>query len=116
MYPAIDVEASISRVMPQIINEEHFEQAQYFKQIYSTYRQNQDLINVGAYAMGSDPKIDEAIAMFPKLQALIQQGMNQSIDWKHSVDNLIETMQISPPVADQTMQMPEIFNPRQNRN
>ncbi len=116
LYPAVDVEASISRVMPQIIDEEHFEQAQYFKQIYSTYRQNQDLINVGAYAKGSDPKIDEAIAMFPKLQTLIQQGMNQAIDWQQSVDNLMTTMQLSPPAADETMHMPEIFNPGQNIN
>lgn len=116
IYPAVDVEASISRVMPQIIDEEHFEQAQYFKQIYSTYRQNQDLINVGAYAKGSDPKIDEAIAMFPKLQTLIQQGMNQAIDWQQSINNLTTTMQLSPPEAEATMQMPEIFNQGQNIN
>ena len=102
--------------MPQIIDEEHFEQAQYFKQIYSTYRQNQDLINVGAYAKGSDPKIDEAIAMFPKLQTLIQQGMNQAIDWQQSINNLTTTMQLSPPEAEATMQMPEIFNQGQNIN
>lgn len=116
IYPAVDVEASISRVMPQIIGDEHFELAQYFKQIYSTYRQNQDLINVGAYAMGSDPKIDEAIAMFPRLQTLIQQGMNQAIDWQQSINNLTTTMQLAPPVAEATMQMPEIFNQGQNIN
>ncbi len=109
-YPAVDVEASISRVMPQIVDQKHLEQAQYFKQIYSTYRQNQDLINVGAYVMGADPKIDEAITMFPNLQALIQQGMNQAVNWQQSVHNLTAVMQQPPPQAAAIRQSPVVYN------
>ncbi|PCJ33312.1 MAG: flagellum-specific ATP synthase FliI [Gammaproteobacteria bacterium] len=92
-YPAIDVEASISRVMPQIVTPEHLQQALNFKQISSTYRQNQDLINIGAYAMGTDAKIDEAIALYPSLQELVKQGMNEAVNWQQSLSNLLRTMQ-----------------------
>ena len=97
VYPAIDIEASISRVMPQIIAPEHLEQAQYFKRIYATYRQNQDLINIGAYAVGTDAKIDEAIAMFPRLQAMIQQPMHQAVNWEQSINNLVSSL--APPAV-----------------
>ncbi|MDH5358594.1 MAG: flagellar protein export ATPase FliI [Gammaproteobacteria bacterium] len=110
LYPAIDVEASISRVMPQIVDENHLEQAQYFKQMYSTYRQNQDLINVGAYAAGSDPKIDDAIAMFPSLQNLIKQSMNQAVDWQQSVDNLTTTMQQPSSQIFGSLQTPTVLH------
>ncbi len=100
VYPAIDIEASISRVMPQIIAPEHLAQAQYFKQIYARYRQNQDLINIGAYAMGTDAKIDEAIAMFPQLQAMIQQPMHQAVNWDQSLSQLAASLE--PPKV-QTM-------------
>jgi len=96
-YPAVDVEASISRVMPQIIAPEQLEHAQQFKNIYSLYRQNQDLINVGAYTLGSDPNIDEAIALFPSLQNLLRQGMDQAVNWQNSVAALQHVMQQPPP-------------------
>jgi flagellum-specific ATP synthase len=108
-YPAIDVESSISRVMPQIIEPEHLEQAQQFKNIYSLYRQNQDLINVGAYSIGNDPNIDEAIAMFPSLQALLKQGMDQAVDWQNSVAALQQTMQ-QPPPQNNAMPTPFVVN------
>lgn len=93
VYPAIDIEASISRVMPQVVEQDHLAQAQHFKQIYATYRQNQDLINVGAYAIGSDPRIDEAIQLYPKLNQLVQQPMNLAVNWQTSVMNLTQVMQ-----------------------
>jgi len=109
-YPAIDIEASISRVMPQIVDANHLKQAQQFKQIYSTYRQNQDLISVGAYAAGSDPNIDEAIHLFPSLTELIQQGMSEAVNWTTSVTNLNQTMQQPAPKA--TAGSPALFNNR----
>lgn len=93
VYPAIDVEASISRVMPQVVSNEHLQQAQLFKQIYATYRQNQDLINIGAYTAGSDPQIDLAIQMFPKLRGLLMQNLNQAHDWQDSLKTLQQTLQ-----------------------
>jgi flagellum-specific ATP synthase len=96
VYPAIDVEASISRVMPQVVDSKHLQAAQLFKQVYATYRQNQDLINIGAYNPGSDPQIDHAIQMFPQLRNLLKQDMHQAHDWQQSVENLQQTLQAAP--------------------
>lgn len=93
VYPAIDIEASISRVMPQIVSAEHLKLAQQFKQIYASYRQNQDLINIGAYTMGSDAQIDQAIQFYPRLREILKQDMNQAHDWKASADILQKSMQ-----------------------
>lgn len=73
VYPAIDIEASISRVMPHIAQQSHINAALKFKQIYGTYRQNRDLISVGAYQPGSNPQIDRAVNLFPALQGFISQ-------------------------------------------
>ncbi len=98
LYPAIDVEASISRVMPQITTPEHLQAAQQFKQLMATYRQNQDLINIGAYSPGSDPIIDQAVACYPQCRELIRQDMNEAVNWTRSVSDLLELMQqaVSP--------------------
>lgn len=103
-YPAIDVDASISRVMPQIVDEAHLQQARQFKQIYSTYRQNQDLISVGAYSRGSDPLIDEAIAMYPTLQQLLRQDMGEAVNWQQSLQRLQQVMAMRTQLQNQTRQ------------
>ncbi|KLD62125.1 flagellar protein export ATPase FliI [Dyella japonica] len=75
-YPAIDIEASISRVMPAVVKREHLRSAQRFRQVYSAYRQQRDLITVGAYQKGSDPQVDHAIAMWPRLRDFLQQEVD----------------------------------------
>lgn len=95
LYPAIDIEASISRLAPQITSPEHLQLTQSFKRIYSLYQQNRDLINVGAYQAGSDPAIDHAIAMQPKLKQFLGQDMNQPVSFNDSYTQLIETLQQS---------------------
>jgi flagellum-specific ATP synthase len=87
-YPAIDVEASISRAMTEITNEQHLKAARKFKHQYSVYRQNRDLISVGAYHSGSDAEIDDAIAMYPLLTSFLQQGMHQSVSLQESMQTL----------------------------
>jgi len=77
-YPAIDVEASISRVMPAICTPEQIEVGRRFKAVFSRYQRNRDLISVGAYVAGADPALDEAIAAFPRMEAFLQQSMDQS--------------------------------------
>ena len=74
-YPAIDIEASVSRVMPQVVSAEHLQNAMAIKQIYSSYQQNKDLISIGAYAKGSNPQVDQAMQLMPLLQRFLQQGM-----------------------------------------
>ncbi|MCG5499527.1 flagellar protein export ATPase FliI [Ectothiorhodospira lacustris] len=92
-YPAIDIEASVSRVMNEIVDPGHIQAARRFKQLYSHYQQNRDLISVGAYQRGSDPRVDEAVAMHPRLEQYLQQDMHQSVGFKDSLkalDGLME--------------------------
>ena len=87
-YPAIDIEASISRVMPMVVSEEHQLMARRIRQVYSNYKQNQDLISIGAYAKGSDPRIDLAIHAEPAINALLQQEMKQVIPYDESLEGM----------------------------
>lgn len=87
-YPAIDIEASISRAMPQIVDENHIEMAQQFKKIYSVYQKNRDLISIGAYQQGSDPATDEAIRLNPAMMQFLQQGLRESESLATSVERL----------------------------
>jgi len=87
-YPAIDIEQSISRVMPQITDQGQQMSITAFKQIYATYHQNKDLISVGAYQQGSDPYIDESIGMLPSMLQFLAQGMNEKVDFNNSVQQL----------------------------
>jgi flagellum-specific ATP synthase len=95
-YPAIDVEASISRVMVDIVAPEHERAARRFKQVYSGYRQNRDLISVGAYQRGSDARIDEAIAMYPRLSGFLQQNMRERQSWNDSLAGLAAALGAVP--------------------
>jgi flagellum-specific ATP synthase len=87
-FPAIDIEASISRSMAHITGKEHQQLAQQFKQIYSMYESNRDLITVGAYAKGSDVRIDEAIAMHPAMMRLLKQDMNEPVTYQESINQV----------------------------
>lgn len=80
-YPAIDIEASISRVAPMVISEVHLEAMRRVKQVYSLYQQNRDLISIGAYSQGSDPRIDNAIRLQPAMNAFLRQGMRDAISF-----------------------------------
>ncbi|MGV6850945.1 MAG: flagellar protein export ATPase FliI [bacterium] len=88
VYPAIDIEASISRVMDDVVDVQQVKQARKFKQIYSTYQSNHDLISVGAYQAGSDPKIDEAIQAYPALQEFMQQDMRERVEESRAREEL----------------------------
>jgi flagellum-specific ATP synthase len=94
-YPAIDIEASISRAMTEIITPDHLAQVRKFKQIYSTYEQNRDLISVGAYTKGSDPRIDEAIDFHPRFLEFLRQDMNQAVSLQDSQRGLTQQLQQS---------------------
>ena len=83
-YPAIDIEASISRVAPMVITPEHLEAMRKVKQVYSLYQQNKDLISIGAYSQGSDPRIDNAIRLQPAMNAFLRQTMKDSVTFESS--------------------------------
>jgi len=76
-YPAIDIEASISRAMTELIGPEDLEAARRFKQLYSAYRRARDLISVGAYVRGSDPVVDRAISLYGQLTAFLRQDLGE---------------------------------------
>lgn len=77
-YPAIDIESSISRAMTAIVDERQLRQAQRFKQMFSRYQRNRDLISVGAYSPGHDPGLDEAVQRYPQLERFLQQGIEEA--------------------------------------
>ncbi|MGD0959223.1 MAG: flagellar protein export ATPase FliI [Methylomonas sp.] len=87
-FPAIDIEASISRVMPDIADAEHLQMSRDLRRLYSTYQQNRDLISVGAYRPGADPRIDKAIEKNPAILTFLQQDMDECVDMSRSLHEL----------------------------
>lgn len=87
-YPAIDVLDSISRVMPNIVDEEHLLAAMRFKEILATYRNSEDLINIGAYAKGTNPHIDLAIAKIDPFNEFLKQRTHESSSYDQSLAKL----------------------------
>jgi len=87
-YPAVDIEASISRVMPQVVSPEHMQQAMRVRQLFSTYQRNRDLISIGAYSKGSDQRIDLAIAMRPVIENFVQQQMREITPYDECLQQL----------------------------
>ena len=88
-YPAIDIEASVSRAMNEITDPAHRNAAREFKQLYSLYQQNQDLISVGAYELGSNDQIDLAIGAMPSLREFLHQDMHNRLTLQESLDDLL---------------------------
>ncbi|MCG9651296.1 flagellar protein export ATPase FliI [Vibrio vulnificus] len=87
-YPAIDVEKSVSRVMPQITTEEHVLMSKAVRQVLSICRKNQDLVSIGAYKPGTDPAIDSAFTLKPKLDEYLQQRMKETVPYAMCVNML----------------------------
>lgn len=87
-YPAIDVPGSISRVMRDITGENQRKNAKKLINILATYRKAEDLINIGAYVKGSNPKIDYAIKMIDKVNAYLQQEVEERVSYGESAAQL----------------------------
>ena len=90
IYPPIDVLNSASRVMSDVTTREHRKLAGDFKELLATYRQSEDLINIGAYKQGSNPKIDYAIAKMDQMTAYLKQDINDAESVEMSVQGLGE--------------------------
>jgi len=91
-YPAVDVEASVSRAMHEITPGGHLAAARQFRQILSTYQQHRDLIAIGAYQRGSDPRVDQALALWPRMQRFLQQDMREQVNLATSLAALNEVL------------------------
>jgi flagellum-specific ATP synthase len=87
-YPAIDIEQSISRAMHSITSTPHQQAARRLKQLYSRYQRSHDLISVGAYAAGSDPVLDQAIALHDKIESFLTQEIGDKVDMLESLGQL----------------------------
>ncbi|MHB1052956.1 MAG: flagellar protein export ATPase FliI [Thiobacillus sp.] len=87
-YPAINIEQSISRAMHSITTPEQQQLARRLKKLYSRYERSRDLINVGAYAAGTDPLLDEAIKLQEGIDAFLQQGIQERSGLQESLDEL----------------------------
>ncbi|HAF56577.1 MAG TPA: flagellar protein export ATPase FliI [Thauera sp.] len=89
-YPAIDIEQSISRAMHGLVGDDHFGVVRQFKQFFSRYQRSRDLIAVGAYQPGGDPLLDMAVKLYPKLEAFLQQGINEHETYDGALQKLAQ--------------------------
>ncbi len=91
-YPAVDILDSISRLMKEVSPPEDVELAQKMREVLAIYRENEDLINIGAYVKGASDKIDNAIARMEPLNDFLRQGITQLCDHAESVEQLRRIM------------------------
>jgi flagellum-specific ATP synthase len=105
IYPAVDIESSVSRAMNQVISDTQQQLVSRFRQVYSTYQENRDLVAVGAYQPGSNPQLDEAISLWPSIIEFLRQHQNQSVDSAKSLAHLRELFDAAPgeEAADQAV-------------
>ena len=99
-FPAIDVESSISRVMPAVCSLQQIEFARRFRALYSRYQRNRDLLSVGAYVAGADPALDAAIAAHPRMERFLQQSMTERAMLSQAQQDLAELLKSVPIVGN----------------
>ena len=87
-YPAIDILASVSRLMIDLASAEHQKAAAILRELLAVYRANEDLINIGAYVAGSNPRVDLAIKMYPKIQRFLRQEIQDCFRLEQTVELL----------------------------
>jgi flagellum-specific ATP synthase len=92
-YPAINVLKSISRVMNQIVDQDHRTNATKLRDLLSTYLNSEDLINIGAYKRGSSREIDDAIKYYPKIISYLKQNVEDKVSIDQSILSLIQLME-----------------------
>lgn len=92
-YPAIDILTSVSRVMLEIVEKEHYSAAQRIKSIMAVYREAEDLINIGAYVTGSNPNIDQAVRKIQDVKSFLQQSVYEQVDMKATLVDMLKLVQ-----------------------
>ena len=88
-YPAIDILSSISRLMSEIAEEGHKDAASIARELIATYKEAEDLINIGAYVKGSNKKVDLAIQYIDEINVFLKQGVNEHTTFKDTVYSLV---------------------------
>lgn len=87
-FPAIDVQGSISRLMMSIVSKEHRLAAGKIRDLMAVYRKSEDLINIGAYVQGTNPKLDKAIALKGEIDALVKQDVGERFEFNQTVEKI----------------------------
>jgi len=88
VYPAIDILKSISRLTPQLVDEETVKKQKAVIELYSTYKEAEDMINLGLYKRGTNPKVDLALDIYEKIINFIKQGINEKVNFAESLKQL----------------------------
>ncbi len=88
-YPAIDVLQSVSRVMPDVVDENHYSAASAIRDVLATYRDAEDLINIGAYVQGSNPRVDLALSKIESIRHFLRQGIYETTGYEQAVQSLM---------------------------
>jgi len=89
-YPAVDVMSSVSRIMKDIVDPKHVEAANKLQQLLSVYKQSEDLINIGAYEKGTNPKLDRAIRKIDEINNFLTQGIHEKSTYEETVNKMIK--------------------------
>ncbi len=100
-YPAVDVLASVSRVMPEVVTPEHLEAAAEIRRVLAVHAEAEDVINLGAYVAGTNPQVDQAIERLPAIRAFLRQAPPEPGEWNETVAALsrLAVYAPSPPPA-----------------
>jgi flagellum-specific ATP synthase len=88
-YPAIDVLGSISRVMPDVVDQNQYSAASAVRDVMATYREAEDLINIGAYVPGSNPRVDLALSKIEAIRHFLRQGIYETATFEESLSQLL---------------------------
>ena len=100
-YPPIDILASVSRLMTEVADKEHLEASKFIKDIYASYIDSKDLIEVGAYKKGSNPKVDVALAEIENINNFLRQDIYEKTDYKETLAMLIDIQNRCKKMVDQ---------------
>ena len=92
-FPSIDILASVSRLFTELASKEHQEAAGFIRNAMATYNESEDLVAIGAYEQGSDPRIDRAIQLKPVIDSFLQQGIFETTGFEDSRRLLIDIYQ-----------------------
>lgn len=88
-FPALDVQQSVSRVMPSVVSQEHYDASGRIRDLLSIFSEAQDLINIGAYKAGSNPRVDWALKHIESVDSFLKQGMNEKVSFEETVQRLL---------------------------
>ena len=93
-FPAIDVNASISRLMTSIVSQEHKDLAAKLRDLLSLYTKNEDLIAIGAYKSGTNPKLDRAIQKIDQINGFLMQGTDENFTYEEIIQHMHKILDV----------------------